>query len=169
MAQFNPESLARLLTQVEREVLVEAAEAAAIDPLLTTPRGETLDELAEWLNFLSNMLVLAPAIDAIAAEELVRRMLGATTVLPPGAIKGIAGALGYFNTLLDKVGILQSSIDDIGRADLDRLAIYRLALVIPRTVGYIKGDLDRNDEGAYVWTYLDTIAANGRDIMDMTR
>ncbi|KKL44338.1 hypothetical protein LCGC14_2366710, partial [marine sediment metagenome] len=103
MPQFNPESLARVLTQVEREVLVEAAEAAGIDLLLTTPRGEAIDEVAEWLNFLSNMLVLAPAIDAIAVEETVKDMLGVTTFLPPGAIKGIRAALGYFADLLDKV------------------------------------------------------------------
>ena len=113
MAQFTPESLARLLTQVEREVLVEAAEAAAIDPLLTTPRGETLDEVAEWLNFLSNMLVLAPAIDAIATEETVKRMMGITTFLPPGALKGMRGLLGFFTDLMEKVGVIQDSIDAI--------------------------------------------------------
>ncbi len=117
MTQFTPESLARLMTQVEREVLVEAAETAAIDPLLTTPRGETLDEVAEWLNFLSNMLVLAPAIDKIALDETIRTMLGATTLLPPGAIHGIRSTLGYFTTLLDKIGSIEDSIEVLKEGD----------------------------------------------------
>ncbi|KKL44335.1 hypothetical protein LCGC14_2366680, partial [marine sediment metagenome] len=36
-----------------------------------------------------------------------------TTFLPPGAIKGIRAALGYFADLLDKVATLQDSVDAI--------------------------------------------------------
>ena len=111
MAQFNPESLARLLTQVEREVLVAAAETAAIDPLLSTPRGETLDELAEWFNFLGNILVLAPALRDIASERIIEEALEGR-IIPVGVGGGIRNVVGFFLDLTDKIATIQATIEE---------------------------------------------------------
>ncbi len=55
MPQFNVKSLARLLTQVEREVLVKAIEEAELGNLFLTAHTATLEELQGFFNLFANI------------------------------------------------------------------------------------------------------------------
>ena len=69
--QFTIESLARLISNVEAEILIQALEEAGLTHVLATDANETLREVAGWLNFIENMLILGPS----ATEEVIRQGL----------------------------------------------------------------------------------------------
>lgn len=75
IAQFTPEGLARLLSQVEREVLVEALEIADLTSLLLNAHIQTLDEVAGWLNLIENTLLFADSLRDRRAEEIIQEAL----------------------------------------------------------------------------------------------
>lgn len=62
MTQFTVETLSRLLANVQREVLVDALEAANLTQLLRTDTIETIDQLQSFMNLASNLAVFGPAI-----------------------------------------------------------------------------------------------------------
>ncbi len=55
MPQFTVNSLARVLTQVEREVLVAAVEKAELTSLFMTAQLETINELQGFFNLIANV------------------------------------------------------------------------------------------------------------------
>lgn len=79
MAQFTAASLARLLANVEREVLVEALERAGMAQLLTSAALETLEELQFRLNQLTNLETFGPALLKARAKEFRAEVI---SVLP---------------------------------------------------------------------------------------
>ena len=115
MPQFNPESLARVLVQVEREVLVEAVQLADLPILLTDPRGETIDELAEYFNFLSNIAILGRGWLDVGIQELLNDVESPLAA----AVKGLKESFGWLLNMdgkLDDLGILIDKIN--GKIDL---------------------------------------------------
>jgi len=75
MAQFTPQSLARLLGNVEREVLVEALEIADLTQVLYPRHLQILDDLAGDMNGLYNLLIGPATEDLLARKEAAERAL----------------------------------------------------------------------------------------------
>ena len=90
--QFTVESLARLISNVESEILVQALEEAGLTHVLATDANETLREIAGWLNLVENMLTLGPAALEASVEAAMRG-----TVLPPNT----RAALRLIDTYLE--------------------------------------------------------------------
>ena len=90
--QFTSGSLARLISQVEREILVEAFEEAGMTSILTTDALETLKEVAGWLNFIENMLILGPAAAEAGLKSILEGM--------PRPVNAIAAG-NAFSVILD--------------------------------------------------------------------
>lgn len=68
--QFTKTSLARLLKNVDRELLVEAIEEAALESLFLNRHMEVLEDLEGFLNMISNLVVLGkPAFGLLGAEN----------------------------------------------------------------------------------------------------
>lgn len=109
MTQFNAKSLARLLVQVEREVLVEAVEIANLQALITTPTIQTIEELQGFFNLLSNLKIFGfQALEQILSDA--KSELGPVTL-----------SLGEF--IIEQFVAL-ADIGDVGSASsrkLDRL------------------------------------------------
>lgn len=79
MPQFDKKSLSRLLSQVDRELLVEAHADAELTSLLTTPALDTLKEVAELFNLIANLNTFGFE----AVEELlndIKEDIGPTTL-----------------------------------------------------------------------------------------
>lgn len=102
MPQFTAESLARVLTQVEREVLVEAVELAGIDLLFTSPYRDTLDELAGYLNLVANFRVFGPRL---LRESLIQDLEEVTGIdRRNDLIENISGFFGKLVELITQFG-----------------------------------------------------------------
>lgn len=106
MPQFNAKSLARVLVQVEREVLVEALEIAELEQILLTPHLATLQELGEFFNLIANVKVFGfQAIEEILVTA--SKELGPTTL-----------ALGEF--IIEQF-VRLADIGDVGTASSEKL------------------------------------------------
>lgn len=75
MAQFTVESLARLLKNVDRELLVDALAEAELSQLLTNDTIETIAELQTLFNLASNIRVFGPALFAREFDRIVSDFL----------------------------------------------------------------------------------------------
>lgn len=127
-----------MLTQVEREVLVEAVEKAGIDPLMTKARSETLDELAGWFNLAANLAVLGPGIKKLAQQETLEEAIAIFPFVPkaPGLVSlGIT----FFSKLEDAIAeiteaVTAGEIGSIGTAkDFARQALSELSKISTKT------------------------------------
>lgn len=109
MTQFTADSLARVLVNVEGDVLAEALEIANLSHFLTEPGLQTLDDLQGWLNLLGNMLVLGPDVFQVAVHEFFAGMPKADVDRMQGVITGLRFFLGGIETL----DILLGKADEI--------------------------------------------------------
>lgn len=75
MAQFTAAGLARLLANVEREVLVEALELAGMTQLLTSTALSTLEDLQFRLNQLQNLETFGPALFRAKRSDFIDEVL----------------------------------------------------------------------------------------------
>lgn len=69
MAQFTAKSLARLLSQVEREVLVDALDLAGMTQLLTSDSIKTIEKLGSELQALRDFGRISQAKDIPEVED----------------------------------------------------------------------------------------------------
>lgn len=105
MSQFTVPGLARLLANVEREVLVEALEEAELSQLLTSDTIKTVAKLGRALE----------DFDSFAGLRTKESIVG---FVPPTPF-GLEGILNFWQALFKELGIL----DDIKRqiANLEEL------------------------------------------------
>jgi len=110
--QFDPKGLARLIANVERDVLVEAVEIAGMTSYFTTPSRETIEELQGLFNVVTNLSLFRKPLSKwnLKALEALRSNKPVTT----------AGA-AYAEQALEII-IFQKKLDNfIDKSDWDRL------------------------------------------------
>ena len=79
MPQFTAKSLARVLVQVEREILVEAVELAELESFFLTADLGTIRELQGFFNLISNLQTFGFALlENLLIER--KQELGPTTI-----------------------------------------------------------------------------------------
>ena len=98
MPQFTPETLRRLLLNVEREVLTDAVDGSEIDLLFTSQYRETLDELLGIFNFFANLNTFGLPLLRLIQDELPEEIKEGQQ-----ALKGLLLFLGTIADVLIKV------------------------------------------------------------------
>lgn len=91
--QFTPEALARVLRNVDREVLREAIEIADIWDMFRSNERDAMQELAETFNFLSNLRVFGFAIIREDMETVIRELLSIEASISQNPLTSILGTL----------------------------------------------------------------------------
>lgn len=142
MTQFNVKSLSRLLSQVEREVLVGAAEDAQLQQFFDSFERGVLRELGEWFNVIANINVFGldvlgpvlqpedPEAGTEVAEQLllwmnlingflnIIRVLG--DIFSPGSslLNQFDGDSRKLTAILKQLGMLEEDIAEIDLPDI---------------------------------------------------
>ena len=92
MGQFTPEGLARLLANVEREVLVEALQVAELSQLLTSDTIKTVGKLGRALESLDEF-------NRVDTKE------GFLSFIPDAAF-GLEAVLNFWKVVLGELGVI---------------------------------------------------------------
>lgn len=157
MPQFTPKSLARVLVQVEREVLVEAVEIAQLEQFFTSFELRAIRELGEVFNFFANLGTFG--LDNIieeAAEVKADLGLGRETVLSPGAhavLNFLINAAQNWGTLFLELTGLDELLQTLDQAilelpfpeeiDVSSVIVVLIEVVekLERALGILRGDI----------------------------
>ena len=115
MAQFTAPGLARLLANVEREVLVEALDLAGMTQLLTSDALGTLEDLQFRLNQLQNLETFGPAWLKMQAGNLIDVKLEGLPIYVQIPWNLWKNTYRLWITIFDKIGELggEEDTDDI--------------------------------------------------------
>lgn len=82
MAQFTPTSLARLLENVDRDILREAVEIAELWDVFSSFERSAIEELGKEQNLMANLKALGPSALQALGHEFFERVEKATLETP---------------------------------------------------------------------------------------
>jgi len=112
MAQFTSTSLARLLANVEREVLVAALAEANLSQLLTSEALATIDELQGLLNLLTNVRTFGPEFLGREFDEAISRFLDSAPLVS-SALSTIDFFINAITSTNERLRVVQRGINDL--------------------------------------------------------
>ncbi len=133
MPQFNRRTLARVLSQVQRETLLNAVEDAELLPLFSSFETDTIKELGQMFNFLANLSTFGPEklLQELSKERPFEQIDGSATEV---ALRNftISVALSFIRMLADLAG-LKDLIDAIDQR-LSEFEVQSIDHAVPATV-----------------------------------
>lgn len=112
--QFSPQALARVLRNVDREILKEAIEIADIWDMFNSFERSAMNELGEAFNFLSNVKTFGFAAVRRDVEALTRELISIEASISANPLTSIFGTLYVWilQIILEQSGI-QEKVDSV--------------------------------------------------------